>query len=62
MLLAIISTETRMTPKPKREKSFKEISRQLEHIISLYNQGYGSKRLYDFCEERYFELLEIYGY
>ena len=47
--------------KSKRIKSFKDVSIQMERIITLYNQGYGNKRIYEFCEQVYFKLLKENG-
>lgn len=47
--------------KTKKIKSFKDVSIQMERIITLYNQGYGNKKIYEFCEQVYFKLLNENG-
>ena len=44
--------------KTKKVKSFKDVSIQMERIITLYYQGYGNERMYEFCEQVYFKLLK----
>lgn len=46
----------------KRVKTFKDVSAQMERIITLYYNGYGNERMYTFCEEIYFNLLKKHGY
>lgn len=45
----------------KETKSFKDVSIQMERIITLYYQGYGSEKMYEFCEQLYFKLLKQNG-
>lgn len=46
----------------KRVKSLNEISIQTERIITLYYKGYGTDRMYQFCETIMLSLLKKYGY
>ena len=46
----------------KRVKSLNEISIQTERIITLYYKGYGTDRMYQFCETIMLSLLKNYGY
>lgn len=47
----------------KRIKSFQEISKQCERIFTLYiKYNCGTERMFAFCEEVYFKLLNQYGY
>ena len=47
--------------KTKKVKSFKDVSIQMERIITLYYQGYGNERMYEFCEQVYFKLWKENG-
>ena len=46
----------------KRVKSLNDISIQTERIITLYYKGYGTDRMYQFCETIMLNLLKKYGY
>lgn len=46
----------------KRVKSLNDISVQTERIITLYYKGYGTERMYQFCETIMLNLLKKYGY
>lgn len=46
----------------KRAKSLNDISVQTERIITLYYKGYGTDRMYHFCEAIMLNLLKKYGY
>jgi len=46
----------------KRVKSLNEISVQIERIVTLYYKGYGTDRMYQFCDAIMMGLLKKYGY
>jgi len=52
---------TAITIRERKVKTFKDVSIQLERIVTLYMNGYGNDRMMGFCEEVYFKALKKNG-
>lgn len=46
----------------KIKKTFKDISKQMERIWSLYYNGYGTDKMFQMCENFFMKLLAKYEY
>jgi hypothetical protein len=46
----------------RRTKTFKDVSVQCERIVTMHLRGYGTDKMYEFCERVYFKLLTTNGY
>lgn len=45
---------TTIVVRQRKVKTFKEVSVQMERIVTLYYKGYGSERMFRICEGIYF--------
>ncbi len=45
---------TTIVLRQRKVKTFKEVSVQMERIVTLYYKGYGSERMFHICEDIYF--------
>lgn len=45
----------------KRQKTFAEISAQCERIAELFVQGYGTRKMANFCAQLYLDAVRTHG-
>ena len=51
----------KMIVKTRKIKTWKEVSIQVERIVTLYYKGYGSEKMFHTCENIYFREYEKNG-
>ena len=51
----------KMIVKTRKVKTWKEVSIQVERIVTLYYKGYGSEKMFHTCENIYFREYEKNG-
>ena len=56
-----IKNDNRTMTRNKRRKTFAEISAQCERIAELFVQGYGTRKMVEFCAQLYLDAVRTHG-